>query len=185
MKKRYIVVTTLIALIISLGLFTASVIAAVRVNFGINNTITFVGQNQNMAFEVNATIKGTRLQAGEQDPSHHWEYDYNSATSSTLEVWEVGNIEFDDTDKDNIKIIYEFAITNTGKAGDYKIKAYIVPTDIATEDLQDPIIIGTEVAPIEIDVNKTATLSLEISPESNMGFKGSRTCNFEVVVAPV
>ena len=189
MKKKYFIFTTLFALVITLGLFTASVIAAVRVNFGISNTITFIGANKNMAFEIDAKIYGTTLK-GQNMPTYHYSYDYNTSQPSTDDTtWNVGNIEFDAQDINNIKISFEFVITNTGNSGDYDIKAYIVPVYIQTEDLNEPIIVGTASNPVQIATNSTkdsqGTISLEITPTTKTGFEGSRTCNFNVVVEPI
>ena len=184
MKKKYIVFTTLFALFITFGLLTASVFAALRVNFGINNTISFIGGNENMAFTIESKIYGTTLGDGEEAPRSVRSYDYNKATTSLLEPWSIGPLEFN-PENEEVRILYEFIITNNGENGDLPIKAYIVPVNIQTEDLNQPIIIGTELNPIVIATNNNGTVSLEISPINVMGFEGARICNFNVVVEPI
>lgn len=181
MKKKYIVFTTLFALIVTFGLLTASVFAALRVNFGINNTISFVGGNANIAFSIDGKIYGTSLGDGENAPTIKRSYDYNKATTSELEPWNLGPLEFE-SESENVRILYEFIITNDGEFGDASIKAYIAPVNIQTEDLNQPTIIGTQLNPVEISTGNTGTISLEISPINLSGFEGSRTCDFNVVI---
>lgn len=183
MKKKYIVFTTLFALFVTFGLLTASVFAALRVDFGINNTISFIGGRENMAFTINGKVYGSTFGDEEGAPNSSRSYDYNKASTSILEPWNIGTLDFN-IKNDTVRILYEFIIINDGGVGDANLKAYIAPVNIQTEGLNYSII-GTELIPIEISTGSQGVVSLEISPISLSGFEGSRTCDFNVVVEPV
>lgn len=186
MKKKYIIFTTLVALFVTFGLLTASVFAALKINFGINNTITFYGGSQNIKFSIDAEIFGTVVLEGEENPKTYREYDYNTATSSLLEQWVIGSLELD-PNAEEVGILYQFEISNTGASKDLDILAYIEPINIDDGEGKDLTyeITGKQSEPIKIVTGTKGIVSLKLIPTNENGFIGARSCDFNVIVEPV
>lgn len=132
MKKRFLIGTSIMAIVLSLGLLFYGVYSVFMPGFLVNNTISFEG-SKNVKFSIYGEITGTKDRYS-PNLKHLWEYDYeNSATNE--DYWDVGSIEFDSEYKsiEDIHITYTFLITNLSES---VINAEFSGPDGVTEPLK-------------------------------------------------
>lgn len=116
MKKRFIIATTVLAIVLTFCILGASVYAALNSQkIGVNNTITFSGSNQNMHFAIQGVVEGSTKEGAHQPKSDLWEYEYEKSATNSY-VWEIGSLEFKTVGLtlEQIHITYCFTIENLG-----------------------------------------------------------------------
>ena len=168
MKKRFIIVATLLSLILTFSVLFISVYAAVNQTISITNQISFVGNKEAKKFTINAIITGTTK---EQAPTFLWEYDYENQKGLDGGNREVGDLEFDNRNKslDQIHITYTFTIKNENNKR--LIASFVGPGNLI-EGLNQKTYaykensIETESTSVVFEENETAILKLKLTVSS-------------------
>lgn len=166
MKKRFLISTTILALILSLSILFVSVYAAVNQSISVNNVISFKGNTRNLKFEIDGVVTGTTNDEA-SILQKHWEYDYDKQ-GITNEQWNVGNITFATEGKtiDQINITYSFTIKNLSKE-DKIIVCFDGPGELIAglnkNYYKADLIDGVETTPVSINNNENVTIDGENS----------------------
>ncbi len=179
MKKRIAIFGTLIGLVLAMGIFVVGVVAAMSHEFGINNSIHFLGKGEYVKFDLTGVITGTRHD-GADYLSTNWSYDWSDVNSKNSNEWNISEpLEFKENEGAQTKysITYTFTITNNS-VGNTPLKAKIVPQNIDAGALNYTVPTND----ITIAFGTTGTLQLIVSPTSEEGFAGNRDCCFEIVI---
>lgn len=184
MNKKILISATVVALMLSICLFTVSVIAAFGQVFGVNNRITFVGKDEYLIFQIQAEVTGT-TNDGSDELKHTWNYDEENSLNE--ETWNIAEtLIFEERDKtvSEIYILYNFTITNNEEGK--KIRAYLDQPDIDTACLDFDIInsSGNEITELIVDSGMTDTIILRLRP-INERFLGARECNLNLHIEGV
>ena len=185
MKSKLIFITSVMALVLTFGLLSISVFAAVSQNFGVNNRIVFVG-NSLLSFDIDAEITGTKKD-GDDSLKYNWSYS-NENDMPNSDTWSLAeDLTFDEEGKEinptavnRVSITYTFTVENLSDT--LNIAVYIEnPTSIDTSVLTTNIN-GSANNKVVIAPKQTGVVSIEVIPLER--FQGAKTCNFSLRIDP-
>ena len=183
MKKRVLIGSTIIALVLSVSLLTVSVLAAMGQVFGVNNKIVFLGVEQYVHCIINAEITGT-TRDGAPELEYTWEYNYADSEKDAPRCdWGIGELVFNQKGvaPGEERISYTFTVQNL--SDNTRIRVYIEDPTI-DEDVLKYEIDGGVGQEKEIPIGQTAIVSAHVMPK-NGEFSGARECNIMVRVEQV
>ena len=181
MKKKLVICASVVALALSVCLFSFSIFAA-GFNFSVNNTIKFVGIDDYLVFDLTGTVTGTTID-GSEDLTRTWEYDYSKNGLEDLS-WDTlpSPLVFDTESRpvSEAYILYTFTITNKSPndkmimvdVGDLVVKK---GSNEDTEALKWQVT-GADTA-ITTDVPRT--INIKVMPK-NGEFSGQRNIEFSL-----
>ena len=176
MKKWIFICTSILALVLVATLLGTSIYAAINQSLGTNNTITFYGKGDRLCFTLNGEVTGYSIEddIDVDNYSYTWSYDFDHSPTNTA-IWDIGKIYFDATDYDNIHIIYEFSIKNTGNT---VIEAWI--NNVEYDDSKFSVNIDGDTDNIKIiPIGSTETLTWVIKPNTP-NYNNMTNCNFRL-----
>lgn len=190
MKKRMVIGASLVALILSIGLFTISIFAAVGQSFGVNNKIKFDGIDDAISFDMSAIITGT-IDEGDERLEKIWRYNPENGHNPTMEWNIAGDLIFDEKNKsleptanNRIAINYSFTVTNNSET-EKRIRLSINNLSADINALETRVLnsYGQEVTEVIIAKDQTDTIILKVMPL--LKFSGAKICNFSLQFMPV
>lgn len=196
MKKRFVIGTTIIAIVLSFGLLFYSVYAALSQSFSINNQIHFAG-SQNIKFVLNGQVTGTtndmdsRLKLSVND-EEGWLYDYDDPDhDDPILDWTLPDITIksEGLTLDQIHLTYTFTIENQGDCD--ITAAFDGPGDLATGLIKNTYVQvgdGAETIGSSVQIpplGTIATLKLKLTLASLEGFSGQELINFSILINAV
>ena len=197
MKKHLLIGTTVVAMILSLGLLFFSVYAAVSQSFSINNRIHFTG-SQNVKFVLRGQITGTTDDSNPaltfKNPTTNedfWLYDKDDDNhNSTSASWEIPDltIKSEGLSLEQVHLTYTFTIQNQGEAA--IIASIDGPGDLASGLIKNTYVqtsASAEVAgtSVQIPIASTATIKIKLTLESLDGFSGQEYIAFSILINEV
>lgn len=197
MKKRFLVGTTILAIVLSFGLLFYGVYAALTQSFSINNKIYFAGST-NISFELRGQLTGTtndlddRLKLkNDATGEDFWLYDYDDETRDNPNFeWELPDVTMksEELTLDQINLTYTFTIANRSECAISAVfdgPGALASGLIASKYVQVGDGVETVGDSVQIPQATTATLRLKLTLASLEGFSGQELVNFSIIINAV